>query len=220
MEAAPPNFHFHDLQPAPEDFHTDVIAGLSRQTKRLSPKFFYDELGSQLFDAITRLPAATGWVDFWTGQRQKGGETVRAEAPLSRIPIHVKEGSILVLGPPVQSAEDTPDPLEVRIYPGSNADFTFYEDQGDGYAYESGQRATIPMHWDDLHHLLVIGPTNGSFPNMPKQQTLRIVSVHAGHGVGVLPDKNADRVVQYDGHRIAVDVPDSRKNPSSAALAR
>jgi dimethylhistidine N-methyltransferase len=56
MEAAPPNFHFHDLQPAPEDFHTDVIAGLSRQTKRLSPKFFYDELGSQLFDAITRLP--------------------------------------------------------------------------------------------------------------------------------------------------------------------
>ena len=166
------------------------------------------------------LPAATGWVDFWTGQRQKGGETVRAEAPLSRIPIHVKEGSILALGPPVQSAGDTPDPLEVRIYPGSDADFTFYEDQGDGYAYESGQRATIPMHWDDLHHLLVIGPTNGSFPNMPKQQTLRIVSVHAGHGVGVLPDKNADRVVQYDGHRIAVDVPDSRKNPSSAALAR
>src|SRR5450759_5615652 len=50
------NFHFHDLQPAPEDFHTDVIAGLSRQTKRLSPKYFYDELGSQLFDAITRLP--------------------------------------------------------------------------------------------------------------------------------------------------------------------
>src|SRR5450759_3261215 len=56
MEAAPPNFHFHDLQPAPEDFHTDVIAGLSRETKRLSPKYFYDELGSQLFDAITRLP--------------------------------------------------------------------------------------------------------------------------------------------------------------------
>ncbi len=56
MKAAPPNFHFHDLQAAAEDFHADVIAGLSGQTKRLSPKFFYDERGSQLFDAITRLP--------------------------------------------------------------------------------------------------------------------------------------------------------------------
>lgn len=56
MEVSPPNFHFHDLQPAPEDFHAEVIAGLSGPVKRLSPKFFYDEQGSQLFDAITRLP--------------------------------------------------------------------------------------------------------------------------------------------------------------------
>lgn len=56
MEVVTSNFHFHDLQPAPDDFHTEVIAGLSGETKRLSPKFFYDERGSQLFDAITRLP--------------------------------------------------------------------------------------------------------------------------------------------------------------------
>jgi dimethylhistidine N-methyltransferase len=56
MKAEPVNFHFHDLHPATEDFHAQVIAGLSQQTKRLPPKFFYDERGSQLFDAITRLP--------------------------------------------------------------------------------------------------------------------------------------------------------------------
>ncbi len=56
MQAAPPNFHFHDLRPARDDFHQDVISGLSGETKRLSPKYFYDEQGSQLFDAITRLP--------------------------------------------------------------------------------------------------------------------------------------------------------------------
>ncbi len=56
MNAAPANFHFHDMQPPPEDFRAEVIAGLSGANKRLSPKFFYDEQGSQLFDAITRLP--------------------------------------------------------------------------------------------------------------------------------------------------------------------
>jgi dimethylhistidine N-methyltransferase len=56
MKAAPANFHFHDLHPAPEDFHADVISGLGRESKCLSPKFFYDERGSRLFDAITSLP--------------------------------------------------------------------------------------------------------------------------------------------------------------------
>ena len=55
METALPNFHFHDLHPEPEDFHSDVIAGLRQTPRQLSPKFFYDERGSQLFDAITRL---------------------------------------------------------------------------------------------------------------------------------------------------------------------
>jgi NAD(P)-dependent dehydrogenase (short-subunit alcohol dehydrogenase family) len=56
MNGVPANFHFHDLQPSPEDFQAEVIAGLSQERKSLSPKFFYDERGSRLFDAITRLP--------------------------------------------------------------------------------------------------------------------------------------------------------------------
>jgi alpha-D-xyloside xylohydrolase len=165
------------------------------------------------------LPGRGSWVDFWTGLRHQGGESLKAEAPLSRLPIHVKEGSILILGPQVQSAEDAADTLEIRIYPGKDADLTFYEDQGDGYSYESGARAVIPMHWNDLRHVLTVGPTEGSFPNMPKQLTLRIVRVRAGHGIGVQPEENADRVVQFDGHRIAVEVPNSRKEQSSATLA-
>ena len=135
------------------------------------------------------------------------------------MPIHVKEGSILVLGPQVQSAEEAVNTLEIRIYPGSDADFTLYEDQGDSYSYESGARATIPMHWDDRRHVLTVGPTDGRFPNMPKQLTLRIVSVRAGQGVGVLPEDSADRVIQFDGHRIEVEIPHSRQEQSSATLA-
>ncbi|HZL49712.1 MAG TPA: TIM-barrel domain-containing protein [Terracidiphilus sp.] len=162
------------------------------------------------------LPAADNWVDFWTGQRHQGGERIKAEAPISQIPIHVKEGSIVVLGPAVQSTADSEDPLEIRIYPGRDADFTFYQDQGDGYSYESGQRATISMHWDDRHQILIVGTTNGSFPNMPKQHTLRIVKVHSGHGVGVAPELNADRVVEYEGQRIAVELRDSNRASTSA----
>ena len=162
------------------------------------------------------LPAADSWVDFWTGQRHQGGETVNADAPLSQIPIHVKEGSIVVLGPVVQSAADAADPLEIRIYPGRDADFTFYQDQGDGYSYESGQRATIPMHWDDHRQMLIVGAVNGSFPGMPTQHHLRIIRVHSGHGVGVAPEQNADRVVEYDGQRIAVELHDSNRASNSA----
>ena len=162
------------------------------------------------------LPAAAGWVDFWSGERRHGGEVVKADAPLARIPIYVKQGSILPLGAPVQSAEDDSAPLEIRVYSGQDADFTLYEDGGDGYAYEGGQRATIPLHWDDSRRMLVIGPTDGSFPGMQKQLTLRIVSVRSGHGVGILPEENADRVLEYDGHRIAVEVLNSPKTPSSA----
>ena len=166
------------------------------------------------------LPAADSWVDFWTGQRHQGGETVKADAPLSQIPIHVKEGSIVVLGPAVQSTADSEDPLEIRIYPGRDADFNFYEDQGDGYSYEKGQCATIPMHWDDRRQLLIVGAADGSFPNMPKQHTLRIVRVHSGHGVGVAPEQNADRVVEYQGQRIAVELHDSNRASTSVAPAQ
>ena len=166
------------------------------------------------------LPAADSWVNFWTGQRHQGGETVKADAPLSQIPIHVKEGSIVVLGPVVQSAADSEDPLEIRIYPGRDADFTFYEDQGDGYSYESGQCATIPMHWDDRRQVLIVGAANGSFPGMPKQHTLRIVRVHSGHGVGVAPEQIADQVVEYEGQRIAVELHDSNRASTSAATTQ
>ena len=155
------------------------------------------------------LPAADGWIDFWTGQRHQGGETIKADAPLSQIPIHVKEGSIVVLGPEVQSAADSEDPLEVRIYPGHDADFIFYQDHGDGYAYESGQRTTIPMHWDDRRQVLTVGAANGSFPAMPRQHTLRVVMVRSGHGVGIAPEQNADRVVSYAGQRMAVELHDA-----------
>jgi alpha-D-xyloside xylohydrolase len=157
--------------------------------------------------AISRsvaLPQGSNWVDFWTGQTYRGGQTILADAPLDRIPILAKAGSIVPLGPIVQSAAELADTLEIRIYDGKDADFLLYEDGGDGYAYEHGAEATIQFHWDDLRNTLSIGDRSGTFPGMQTKRTFRIIQVKPGHGVGASTDSRADRSVNYDGHAITI----------------
>ena len=135
------------------------------------------------------LPAGNDWVDFWSGKTYHGGQTIVADAPLDQIPILVKEGSIVPMGPVVQSTADAEDPLEIRIYGGKDADFLLYEDSGDSYAYEHGARATIHLHWDHRRNMLSIGDRVGAFPGMPSKQTFHIVLVKEAaryrNGVGV-----------------------------------
>ena len=94
------------------------------------------------------LPAGT-WYDFWTGSTMTGGGMSTASAPLSQIPIYVRAGSIVPMGPMIQYATQSADPMEIRVYKGQSGTFTLYEDEGDTYDYESGQYAQIPFSWDD-----------------------------------------------------------------------
>jgi alpha-D-xyloside xylohydrolase len=160
-------------------------------------------------NATTRtvvLPSGDNWVDFWSGKASSGGETITADAPLDRIPIMVKAGSIVPLGPIVQSAAEPDDPLEIRIYRGKDADFELYEDGGDGYSYEHGARTTIHLHWDEHRQALSIGDRTGSFPGMRTRHTFRLVLVKPGHGVGAGSNSPADRSVTYDGHQIRINL--------------
>jgi alpha-D-xyloside xylohydrolase len=152
------------------------------------------------------LPAGTEWVDFWTGQTIRGGQTIAADAPIDRIPIFVKQGSIVPMGPIVQSASAPEDPLEIRVYAGKDADFLLYEDGGDGYAYEKGARAAIRLHWDDRRNVLSIGDRSGSFPGMRIKNIFRIVLVRPGQGTGAGSDSGFDRSVTYDGHQMTIDL--------------
>jgi alpha-D-xyloside xylohydrolase len=152
------------------------------------------------------LPVGADWVDFWTGQTYRGGQTIVADAPLDRMPILVKEGSIVPLGPVVQSAAEPEDPLEIRIYAGKDADFQLYEDSGDGYSYEHGARATIHLHWDNRRNLLLIGDRSGTFPRMLMKNTFWIVLVRPGHGMGAGADPSYDRSVTYDGRPTRVNL--------------
>ena len=152
------------------------------------------------------LPKGDGWVDFWSGQTYTGGQTIVAAAPLDRMPILVKQGSIVPMGPVVQSTAERQDPLEIRIYSGKDADFKLYEDSGDGYAYEHGAKSTIGFHWDDRRNTLSIGERAGTFPGMPLKHAFRIVLVKPGHGVGAESEASADRSVTYQGHPLKIEL--------------
>src|SRR5258708_29972416 len=165
--------------------------------------------GSQVTEpaATTRqlyLPDAK-WYDFWSGSPLAGGRMMEAPAPLDRLPLYIRAGSILPLGPEMEwSTEKPADPIELRIFPGADGDFTLYEDENDNYNYEKGKYATIPMHWDSERSTLTIGDRKGEFQGMLKQRTFRVVFVHNGHGDGVASTDEADKVVTYAGTKLEV----------------
>ncbi len=155
------------------------------------------------------LPEAPGgWFDFWTGEHHPGGRTIPVAAPLERIPLHVRAGSILPLGPSAEFTGEKPaEPIELRIYAGADADCLLYEDNGTDYACEQGQRATIPLHWDDAGGTLTLGVRSGSFPGMLGTRTFHVTWVLPGRGVGGTPTPSPDLVVRYTGRAVTVQQP-------------
>jgi alpha-D-xyloside xylohydrolase len=150
------------------------------------------------------LPAGNDWIDFWTGKRVRGSESINAAAPLDRIPIYARAGSIIPFGPHAESASAKPDPIELRIYTGASADFTLYEDEGDNYDYERGAYAEIPLHWDDKSGLLTIGSRRGTFPGMLAHRTFRVVIVRDGRGTGTVSSPEPDATIEYEGRATSV----------------
>jgi alpha-D-xyloside xylohydrolase len=145
------------------------------------------------------------WYDFWTGVAVEGGRMMNANAPLDRLPLYVRAGSIVPLGPDEEwSTQKTADPIELRIYRGASGDFTLYEDENDNYDYEKGAYATIPLHWDDAARTLTIGDRKGQFPGMLESRSFHVVFVGENHGVGINPADTVDKIVQYSGKQITV----------------
>jgi alpha-D-xyloside xylohydrolase len=140
-----------------------------------------------------------------------GGQMITGDAPLNKIPIYARTGSIVALGPSVQSASARTDPIDLRIYAGADADFTLYEDEGDNYNYERGSYSLIPIHWDDKAQMLTIGDRHGSFPGMLEHKTFRFMRVTDSRGIGITPDTKFDGIVEFTGNANSVRVvPQSR----------
>ena len=154
------------------------------------------------------LPESPAWYDFWTGASQPGGQEIDAIAPLDRIPLYVRAGSILPLGPEIQYASEKPaGPIELRIYRGADGTFNLYQDAGDGYDYEKGAHTTIPFRWSESTRTLSIGNREGAYSEMPAHIQINIVWVSAGHGSGLAAVANPDKTVEYSGKAVSIQAP-------------
>jgi alpha-D-xyloside xylohydrolase len=153
------------------------------------------------------LPASPAWYDFWTGESLPGGQEIDAAAPLDRMPLYVRAGSILPMGPEIEyAAEDPGGPIELRVYRGADGEFDLYEDSGDSYDYEKGQHSVVPILWNDRTGVLTIGARQGSYPGMIEKREFRIVLVGNGQGIGGEVTSKADKEINYDGTEIKVNL--------------
>jgi alpha-D-xyloside xylohydrolase len=150
------------------------------------------------------LPKTADWYDFWTGKLIPGGQTIDAAAPIETIPLYVKAGSIVPMGPYLQYAtEKAADPVEIRVYTGADAKFVLYEDENDTYNYESGKYSTIDMNWNEAEKTFTVNSRNGEFPGMIEKRTFNIVWVKNNNGNGIEPAKKAE-IIQYTGKEIKI----------------
>ena len=193
------------MRPLVMDWRNDVEAQNTGDEYLFGPAILVSPVTTQ--GATTRtvyLPKAT-WYDFWTGAKVEGEKRIEAEAPLAKLPLYVRAGSIIPMGPTMEwSTEKFADPIEIRVYPGADGDFTLYEDENDNYNYAKGQHATIKLHWDDAAKTLTFGAREGSFPGMPEKHTFNVVVVGEGRGVGVGDSTAQARGVIYKGDRLVL----------------
>ena len=197
------------MRPLVMDFRTDVQAANTADQFMFGPAILVNPVTEA--GALARhvyLPNGK-WYDFWAGTKVDGPRTIDAAAPLDIMPLYIRAGSILPLGPPLEYTSQAPaDPLELRVYRGADGAFTLYEDEGDTYNYEHGAYATIPMSWDEARKTLTIGDRSGRFTGMLESRKLEIVFVGEKRGVGVgaagSPPHTVDKVVTYSGKQITI----------------
>ena len=141
-------------------------------------------------------------------RRRKGGHQIDADAPLDRIPLYVRAGSIIPLGPEIEYTSEKPaGPIELRVYKGADGSFDFYQDAGDSYDYEKGAHAVIPVRWSESTKTLTIGDRKGQYSEMPASIQINIVWVSAGHGAATALVANPDKTVEYTGKAISAKEP-------------
>ncbi|RWY50885.1 glycoside hydrolase family 31 protein [Mucilaginibacter gilvus] len=192
------------------DFQQDAnVYGIPDQYM-FGPAFLVNPVTAQLYTgagaagkAKTRevyLPAATKWYNFWTGEITKGGQKLTVDVPMNMMPLYIRAGSIVPMGPVMEYAtEKLADKIELRIYPGANGTFKYYEDENENYNYEKGAKATFTLNWNDKLRQLSISATKGNFKGMLKKHTFNVVLVKGTHGSNTGEADKIDKTVVYNG---------------------
>jgi alpha-D-xyloside xylohydrolase len=164
----------------------------------INPVYTYKATNREVY-----LPATTGWYDMYTGKYFSGGKKITADAPYERMPLFVKEGSIIPFGPELQYTSEKPaDTITLYVYTGKDAQFSLYEDEGVNYNYEKSLFSTINMRYSENTKTLTIDDRKGNFPGMLEKRVFKIVLISPGHAKSLGLEKRADKEVQYNGKKL------------------
>ena len=200
------------MRPLVMDFRTDPRAAGVGDQFMFGPAILVNPVTEPECDSRRLYLPKAAWYDFWDGTKIEGGRAIDATAPLDRMPLFVRAGSIIPMGPELEWAAQKPaDPIEIRVYRGANGSFWMYEDEGDNYNYEKGAYSLIPLNWDEGKQQLTIGNREGKYPGMLESRTFRIVFVAKGRGVGVDVSDKEDRSVRYTGKEVTVPAQDTKE---------
>jgi len=132
------------------DFPNDPKAGDVTDEYMFGPAFLVAPVtGQGSTSREVYLPEGADWYNYWTKERLRGGQLVKVDAPIDTIPLFVRAGSIVVFGSTIESTSQQQKIARIRVYPGANADFALYSDDGTTYGYEKGDFKVTKLHWDD-----------------------------------------------------------------------
>ena len=166
----------------------------------INPVYTYKDRDRKVY-----LPSGQGWFDLYSGAYYKGGQEIKADAPYEKMPVYVKEGTILPTGPSLQYTSEKPaDPLTLFVYTGKDASFSLYEDEGTNYNYEKGALATIDFNYNEAAKSLTIEARKGSFKGMLQNRTIRVVLISAKQAKPLEFDQKADHEVKYSGKQTVI----------------
>lgn len=128
------------------------------------------------------LPSGCDWIDFWTNRRYGGGTELCCDAPLERIPLFVRAGSILPLSEELEYADQQGGRVScLQVYPGADGSFVLYNDEGDGYSYEQGNYSAVPLTYCHGQQSLSFGAAQGSYPFQRQFEVRWVGADGAGH---------------------------------------
>jgi alpha-D-xyloside xylohydrolase len=188
------------------DFPSDARAREVADQYMFGPAFLVAPVVE--FKATSRkvyLPAGASWIDFETGKRYEGGQTIDADAPLQRMPLFVRAGSIVPRTVVQQYVDEKPDaPLTIEVYTGADGSFSLYEDNGRNYGYERGESSRIPLAWNERAGELTIGAREGSYPGMQAEREVRVRFIDGPRDDAGEVEPKADRTLRYTGQALTV----------------
>lgn len=186
----------------PEDIQTRNIGDqfLFGPSLLINPVYTYHATGRQVY-----LPAGRGWYDLYNGKYYEGGVKINANAPYERMPVFVKEGSIIPTGPELQYSDEKPaDPITLYVYTGKDAGFILYEDENLNYNYEKGAFAEIPFTYEEASRTLTIGERKGSFEGMLKKRIFYIKTISKDKPAAMNFEQAGTKTIKYTGNKVSV----------------